>query len=244
MPVGRLGDEGASLEVRWSASGLAAPMTAQLRRGRPARATVTGPDGKSRVVELTASVPERLYRGRLAWGAGPYNLSSSGNSGNGVTGSAMLYGNFRLRHEDNLSIRAFEAAVGRDPGHASFFNNLGMYFAYDAVRAVDARLRLTVLLGAQIVTFAPNGLAKPSHGEIIAPQGFEVSYPDAFGFRNKSLSGGIFFQPDHEAVFQHVGALGRPLVQRAQLYLLARRPPLRHDVGIFRWRPPRPIFLA
>ncbi len=154
-----------------------------------------GPDGKSRVVELSARVPKRLHRMRLAWGAGPYNLSSSAGSGNGTVGAAMLYGNFRLRHEDNLSLRAFEAAFGRDPGHASFFNNLGAYFAYDAVRAVDNRLRLTVLLGVQAVTFAPRGLANPSYGEVIAPQGFEVSYPDAFGLKNKSLSGGIFLQP-------------------------------------------------
>jgi len=194
-PVGKLGSESASLEVRWAAAGAGAPMTAHLRDGRPARTTVTGPDGKSRVVELSASVPARLHRGRLAWGAGPYNLSSSAGSGNGVAASAMLYGNFRLRHEDNLSLRAFEAAVGQSPHNTSFFNNLGLYFAYDAVRAVDSRMRLTVLLGAQIVTFAPRGLARASFTEIIAPQGFEVSYPDAFGFKNKSLSGGLFLQP-------------------------------------------------
>ena len=38
---------------------------AALRDGRPARTTVTGPDGKSRVVEISASVPSRLNRLRL-----------------------------------------------------------------------------------------------------------------------------------------------------------------------------------
>lgn len=210
IPVGRFGSEEALLEVRWAAAGVtlpggaAPPLTADLRDGRPARATLVGPDGKSRVVELSASVPARLHRMRLAWGAGPYNLSSSGASGNGVAGSVMLYGNFRLRTEDNLSLRAFEAAAGQSPRNTSFFNNLGLYFAYDAVRALDTRLRLTVLLGAQTVTFAPNGLARKTYNEVIAPQGFEVSYPDAFGFRNKTLSGGLFLQPGTSKRYQNL----------------------------------------
>lgn len=200
IPTGRLGSEEALLEVRWSAAGVtlpdgsAPPLTANLRNGRPSRTTLIGPDGMSRVVEISASVPARFNRLRLAWGAGPYNLSSSAGSGNGTAGSVMLYGNFKLRTEDNLSVRAFEAAVGQSPHNTSFFNNLGLYFAYDAVRAMDERLRLTVLLGAQIVTFAPRGLASTAYNELIAPQGFEVSYPDAFGIKNRSLSGGLFLE--------------------------------------------------
>jgi len=209
IPVGRIGTEEPLLEVRWSAAGVtlpdgsAPPLTADLRDGRPARTTLIGPDGKSRVVELSASLPRSLHRMRLAWGAGPYNLSSSAGSGNGAAGSLMLYGNFRLRTEDNLSFRAFEAAVGQSPHNTSFFNNLGLYFAYDAVRAVDNRMRLTILLGAQIVTFAPHGLASTAYNEVIAPQGFEVSYPDAFGFKNKSLSGGLFLQPGTTKRYQN-----------------------------------------
>lgn len=199
--VGSVGSEEALLEARWTAGGVALPgggappLTAALRDGRPARTTLTGPDGKDRVVEISASVPPRMHRLRLAWGAGPYGLSSSAEAGNGPAGSVMLYSNYRLRTEDNLSLRAFEAAVGQSPHNTSFFNNLGVYFAYDAVRALDARLRLTVLLGAQIVTLAPQGLARPAYNQVIAPQGFEVSYPDAFGVKNKSLSGGLFLQP-------------------------------------------------
>jgi hypothetical protein len=210
IPVNRLGSEESLLEVRWAAAGVtlpdgsAPPLTADLRDGRPARTTLIGPDGKSRVVELSASVPPRFNRMRLAWGAGPYNLSSSAGSGNGPGGSVMLYGNFRLRTEDNLSVRAFEAAVGQSPHNTAFFNNLGLYFAYDAVRAMDERLRLTILLGAQIVTFAPRGLASAAYNEMIAPQGFEVSYPDAFGYRNKTLSGGLFLQPGITKRYQNM----------------------------------------
>ncbi len=210
IPVGRIGSEEALLEVRWAAAGVtlpdgsAPPLTADLRDGRPARTTMIGPDGKSRVVELSANLPRRLHRMRLAWGAGPYGLSSSAPSGNGPAGSLMLYGNFRLRTEDNLSLRFFEAAVGQSPTQTSFFNNLGLYFAYDAVRAIDNRMRLTVLLGAQIVTFAPRGLARSAYNEVIAPQGFEVSYPDAFGYKNKSLSGGLFLQPGTTKRYQNM----------------------------------------
>jgi hypothetical protein len=209
IPVGPVGRETSLLEVRWSAAGVtlpdgtAPPLTADLLDGRPARTTLVGPDGKSRVVELSASVPARLHRLRLAWGAGPYGLSSSAGSGNGAAGSLMLYGNFRLRTEDNLSLRAFEAAVGQSPTNTSFFNNLGVYFAYDAVRAIDNRMRLTILLGAQTVTFAPRGLGQRSYNEVIAPQGFEVSYPDAFGRKNQTLSGGLFLQPGTSRRYQN-----------------------------------------
>lgn len=210
IPVGRIGSEEALLEVRWSAAGVTLPdgttppLTAALRDGRPARTTLIGPDGRSRLVELSASVPPRFNRLRLAWSAGPHGLSSSAESGNGAAGAAMLYANFRLRTEDNLSVRAFEAAVGQSPMRTSFFNNLGVYFAYDAVRVLDARLRLTVLLGVQIVTFAPQGLARPAYTEVIAPQGFDVSYPNAFGFKNRSLSGGLFLQPGTSRRYQNM----------------------------------------
>lgn len=210
IPVGKIGSEEALLEIRWSAAGVtlpdgsAPPLTADLRDGRPARTTVIGPDGKSRVIELSASVPRRLHRMRLAWGTGPYGLSSSAPSGNGPAGALMLYGNFRLRTEDSLSFRAFEAAVGQSPSQTSFFNNLGMYFAYDAVRVLDNRMRLTILLGAQIATFAPRGLASTTYHEMIIPQGFEVSYPDAFGFKNKSLSGGLFLLPGITKRYQNM----------------------------------------
>ena len=209
-PVGLIGKEEALLEVHWAAAGVTLPdgtapsMAAALRDGHPARLTLIGPDGTPRVVELSATVPPRLHRMRLAWGAGPYHLSSSGPSGNGWAGSAMLYGNFRLRTaEDGLSIRAFEAAVSQSPTNTAFFNNLGLYFAYDLKRVWDSRLHLTALLGMQTVTFAPHGLARRAYSTALAPQGFEISYPDAFGQKNKILSGGLFLQPTTATPYQN-----------------------------------------
>jgi hypothetical protein len=209
-PVGRIGNEEALLEVHWTAAGVtlpdgsAPPLAAQLRDERPARLTVTGPDGKPRVVELSADVPPRLHRMRLAWGAGPYHLSSSAGSGNGWAGAAMLYENFRLRSaEDGLSIRAFDAAVSQSPLNTAFFNNLGVYFAYDLARVWDSRLHITALLGIQTVTFAPRGLARRTYSTGLAPQGFEISYPDAFGRKNRTLSGGLFLQPTSATPYQN-----------------------------------------
>jgi hypothetical protein len=210
-PVGRVGSEGAMLEVRWAAAGVtlpdgsAPPLAAKLRDGHPARLTLLGPDGARRVVELSASVPARLHRMRLAAGAGPYHLSSSAASGNGAAVSASLYANFRLRTaEDGLSIRAFEAAVSQSPTNTAFFSNLGLYFAYDLARVWDSRLHLTALLGMQAVTFAPQGLARGSYTRALAPQGFEISYPDAFGRKNRTLSGGLFIQPTTSTPYQNV----------------------------------------
>ena len=149
-------------------------------------------------------MPARLHRMRLAWGAGPYHLSSSAGAGNGWAGAAMLYGNFRLRTaEDGLSIRAFEAAVSQSPTNTAFFNNFGLYFAYDVARVWDLRLHLTALLGMQSVTFAPRGLARRSYSTTLAPQGFEISYPDAFGRKNRTLSGGMFLQPTVATPYQN-----------------------------------------
>ena len=210
VPVGRVGVEEALLEVRWTASGVtlpdgsAPPMAAQLRDGRPARLTLIGPDGTSRLVELSASVPPRLHRLQLAWGAGPYHLSSSAGSGDGLEGAAMLYGNFRLRTaEDGMSVRAFEAAVSQSPANRAFFNNLGLYFAYDVARVWDGRLHVTALLGMQAVTFAPQGLARTAYSTTLAPQGFEIAYPDAFGRKNRTLSGGLFLQPTVATPYQN-----------------------------------------
>lgn len=209
VPVGRLGAEEALLDVRFSAAGATladgspAALAVALRDGRPARVSLVGPDGKPRAATLSASVPPRLNRMKLAWGAGPYHLSSSAQDGNGWGGSVMLYGNFRLRMEDSLSVRFFEAAVARDAARRAFFNNFGVYFAYDAAAVLDTRVRLTALLGMQSVTFAPHGLARRSYSEVIAPQGLELSYADAFGARGKSLSGGMFLLPTQERNYQN-----------------------------------------
>lgn len=209
-PVGRIGREEALLEVHWTAAGVtlpdgsSPPLTAHLRDGRPSRLELIGPDGTRRVVELSAAVPPRLHRMRLAWGAGPYRLSSSAGSGNGWAGSAMLYGNFRLRTaEDGMSLRAFEAAVSQSPTNTAFFNNLGLYFAYDLARVWDQRLHVTALLGFQEATFAPRGLAQRAYSAALAPQGFEILYPDAFGRRNETLSGGMFLGTDTRKPYQN-----------------------------------------
>lgn len=209
IPVGRIGAEEPYVEVRWTAGGVSLPdgarppFTAALRAGRPARTTVTGPDGKPRVVEVSGVVAPRLPLLRLAAGAGPYVLQSSAKSGNQIAGSAMIYGNLRLRSEGGLSIRAFEAAVSQSPLNTAFFNNLGVYFAYDIANVWDRRLRLTALLGMQGVSFAPRGLARKTYNEALFPQGFEISYFDAFGFNNKTLSGGMFLQPTTNKHYQN-----------------------------------------
>jgi hypothetical protein len=55
----------------------------------------------------------------------------------------------------------------------------------------------------QAVTFAPQGLARRSYTTALAPQGFEVSYPDAFGRKNEILSGGLFLQPTTATPYQN-----------------------------------------
>lgn len=209
VPVGKIGHQEPYLDVRWTAAPATLPdggpvkMVAALRDARLTRVTVTGADGKPRVVEIAAAVPPRMHLLRLAWGAGPYGLNSSARVGNGAAGALMLYGNLRLRNEGGLSVRAFEAAVGQSPSQSVFFNNLGLYFAYDLANVWDSRMRLTALLGMQGVSYAPNGLAHGTYNEAVFPQGFEISYFDAFGQRNKTLSGGMFLQPVTNKPYQN-----------------------------------------
>jgi hypothetical protein len=211
VPIGPLVGQEPYLEVLWTApdvvlaNGAAFPLTTALRDGKPARTTVTGPGGKPRVVELSASVPPRLPRLRLAAGAGPYSLEtrdSAGNhTGNGVAGGLMLYGNFRIK--DNVSIRGFDAVVSQSPANTALFNNLGVYFAYDLKKFWDGRGKLVALLGGQALTFAPHGLGSASFNQVIAPQGFEFSYLHAFGNKNTTLSGGLFLQPSTSTPYQN-----------------------------------------
>ncbi|MBI5202856.1 MAG: hypothetical protein HY925_14790 [Elusimicrobia bacterium] len=183
--------------------GSPAVFTAHLRDGSLTRTSLLGPDGSSRIVEMAAQVNPVWHRLRLALGFGPYGLDSSAPKGNGATGSVMLYANYRLRPEDNLSIRAFDAAVTRDPSGAAFFNNFGLYFAHDLARVMDRRITLTALLGVQTVTFAPNGLSHETYGEGLAPQGLELTYLDAFGRKNRTLNAGAFVQPSDNKLYDN-----------------------------------------
>ena len=84
------------------------------------------------------------------------------------------------------------------------FNNFGLYFAYNVTRVLDRRLGLVALLGMQGISFAPRGLSRTVYNEAVFPQGFEISYSDAFGLKNKSLSGGMFFQTSTKKPYNNV----------------------------------------
>lgn len=200
--MGEIGEEVPMLEVYWYVAGARMPdgthppFIASFRATGRSRAMILDRDGRSRAVDVSASLAERLPRLRFAGGIGPYNFIAQKDVGVKKTEyapSAMLYGNFFLT--DELSIRGFEALVSRDPSASAFFSNFGVYFAYELFRGWDKRMQLIALLGFQGLTFAYDGLKGTTFSQAIFPQGFEWTYFHAFGNKGYNLGAGMFILP-------------------------------------------------
>ncbi len=200
--MGELGEEIPMLDVYWYVAGARMPdgtrppFIASFRATGTSRMTVVGRDGRPRGVEIAVSLPPSLSRLRFAGGLGPYSFIAQKDIGikkNEYAPSAMLYGNFFLT--DELSIRGFEALVSRDPAASAFFNNFGVYFAYELFRGWDKRVQLIALLGFQGLTFAYDGLKGTTFSQAIFPQGFELTYFHAFGKKGYNLGAGMFILP-------------------------------------------------
>ncbi|MBI2605756.1 MAG: hypothetical protein HYW49_06715 [Deltaproteobacteria bacterium] len=200
--MGEVGEEIPMLEVYWFVAGARLPdgtrppFIASFRATGRSRMTLLDREGRPRAVEISASLPPRLPRLRFAGGLGPYNFVAQKDIGVKKTEyapSVMLYGNFFLT--DELSIRGFEAAVSRDPSASAFFNNFGVYFAYELFRGWDKRMQLIALLGFQGLTFAYDGLKGTTFSQAIFPQGFELMYFHAFGKKGYNLGMGMFILP-------------------------------------------------
>ena len=209
--VGKMGEEYPMLEVYWSAvnvkmlDGRTPPFTAVFRDNKTVSATVIGSQGEKKIVEISAKVPLRMHRLKFAGGLGPYQFVAQKDLGTKKTGyapSLMLYGNFWLT--DEMSIRGFDAAVLSDPTSRAFFNNFGVYFAYEIGRALDKRVQILALLGFQGVTFAYDGLKGITFSQAIFPQGFEMTYMHAFGMKNYLLGGGMFLFPSGNNPYKNV----------------------------------------
>ncbi len=198
LRVGVMGSEEPMLEVTWIAMNqeMKDPVTAIFRSSASIKRKTIDNFGKEKIVELTAVIPKRMNRMKFAGGIGPYTFEAHKdaiNSKHEVTPAAMLYGNFYL--SDTSSFRGFDALVTQNPTSKAFFNNFGLYFAYDLARVLDSRFQLMALLGAQGLTFAYQGLRGSTFSQAIFPQGFELTYNHAFGIKNNVLGYGMFVFP-------------------------------------------------
>lgn len=195
--VGSIGAETPMLELSWIALNynMSEPVVSIFRDSNPVKVTLHSVDHYEKVIEISASISKRLNRMKFAGGLGPYIFDAKLNaeSKTEIAPSFMLYGNFTLG--DTTSIRGFEALVTQNPTTKAYFNNFGIYFAYDLASLLDSRVQLMALLGGQGLTFAYHGTSGSTFSQAIFPQGFELTYFNAFGIRRNVFGFGMFILP-------------------------------------------------
>lgn len=193
------------LEVTWSSvnarmlDGRTPPFKTVFRNSNPAKTVILDSKNQRREVEMNVRIPNVLHRLKTAFGLGPYRFVSQKNestSSSEYAPSVMLYANYYIN--DEFSLRSFEAATSNNPTKSMFFNNFGIYFAYEIGKALDNRVQTVALLGAQTVTFAHTGYnADDKLTQLMFPQGFEVTYSNA-GKKGYLFGAGMFLFPSKE----------------------------------------------
>ena len=192
--IGKIGNEKPRLIVTWTGpnykmlDGSLPPFKAVLLNTNKATMKVIDGNNQEKEISIQAKVPKRLYRLKTAFGFGPYQFKTTSGTrtqDEKISPALFFYGRYDLFKTS--SIRVFDAFIFRE----SKFNNGGVYFAYQLADALDGRLELVPLLGAQVLTFKYDDDFDSKH-KIIYPQGFELSFKNAFGIENYSVTYGMF----------------------------------------------------
>ena len=138
-------------------------------------------------LRLKYHIPENLHSTGLSMGLGPYSYSLTGGGVNlnRVVPLATLYGSYFVT--DGIRLVGFGATTMDD----TLLTDLGLYLYFEYNRFWDRRITLNLLVGGHGVGFNIQGGYKTVAS---FPQGFELSYSDAFA-RGKSLKLGAFVYP-------------------------------------------------
>lgn len=200
--IGSFGNETPRLEVAFSSPNLTTlasdhpPFLFNLTDNSPVETVLVNKSTKEKInVSVSAKLPARLNRLKIAGGLGPYFVTSTyknDTKGPDAVPSYMLYGKFEI--SETSSLKAFDALVYNDN---SLFNNSGLYFSYDLAQVFDGQVILGALLGFQGLNYRFDA-GYPSEFELIYPQGFELTYNHAFGIQNYYLSYGMFVSTTQE----------------------------------------------
>jgi len=192
--IGRFKREAGMLEIYWTSANYILddhalpPYIATMVNNHPIKFKVTGKKGDKRIVTIKASVPKNLHRLKFAMGLGPYFFETNHNietKKSGWAPSGMIYSKYDITQ--GSSLRFFDAFLWKD----GYFNNAGMYFAYDLATAFDNRFIVIPLLGFQGLSVKYSKDFNSYH-KIIYPQGLELVYMHPFGKKNYSLVMGLF----------------------------------------------------
>ncbi len=204
--TGHRGKEKPRLQVTWAATnftllnGQTPPYTAFLNDNSPVHLTVLDKDGLKRKITITAKLPKRLKRLKTAVGLGPYMFEAKENGLDRdpqASPAFMLYAKYDFNF--TTSLRAFDALVFNE----SVFNNSGLYFAYELADAMDKRISLVPLLGAQGLSYRYNKKTKFKH-DFIFPQGFELVFKHVFGIENYNVVYGMFLSTSSTITYDNL----------------------------------------
>ncbi len=139
--------------------------------------------------EIAAPISPSLKLAFLGLGLGPYayEISVPGMPDVRQTAPiATLYGSYLLSETSRVIF--FDAF----PIHRAWYNDFGLYFNSESIKALDDRISFNLLLGFHLISFeSPIGVQH----RLGAPQGFEMILRDAFGRRNNVTLGGFFYPP-------------------------------------------------
>ena len=200
--IGSFGNETPRLEVAFSSPNFSTPSGDQppflfyLNDNSAVETVLVNKSTKEKVnLKVSAKLPERLHRLKVAGGLGPYSVTNNFNlnkKGPNTQPSYMLYAKLELT--ETSSFKAFDALVY---DNKSLFNNSGLYFSYDLAQVFDGKVILGALLGFQGLHYRYD-LGYPTEFEVIYPQGFELTYNHPFGLQNRYISYGMFVSTTQE----------------------------------------------
>ncbi len=165
----------------------APPYTLYIHNKSPIEIKLIDLDESIKTMQIKASLPQRLYRLKTAFGLGPYLYQSEFKEEKQLSKlapSIMFYAKYDLT--ETASIKAFDALIYSNIK----FNNSGLYFSYDLATIFDGRILLNALLGLQGLHYKFSNLNKTEF-QLIYPQGFEFIYKHAF-IENYNLMYGMF----------------------------------------------------
>ncbi len=177
---------GNEIEIDGSKLRAEAPSLFRLRLG-PHSESLNIRTASGNLVRLQYRVPNKLNRGFIGVGLGPYryNLSAPGVDVSTTTPILTLYASYLLT--DTVRFTAFNATAL----HRNYFTDTGFYLKSESLRILDQRATIYVMLGANLVGFKYGSSMKTKWG---VPQGFEIAYRD-FLSRNRTLILGAFIYP-------------------------------------------------
>ncbi len=206
--IGEFGKQKKMVEIIWMSANhqlldnSTGPYISVFFESHPIKTKVINPHtGQIKYVEISAKIPSRYHRLKTALGLGPYEFTSSNSesekSSDKVAPSFMFYG--KLDFDQSNSLRFFDALVWQK----SYFNNFGLYYAYDLALILDRRLLFTALIGVQHVSYRFDP-GTPTISELMLPQGLEMVYKHPFGLKNYSMAIGGFIDPGNANFYKNV----------------------------------------